>query len=131
MMLFDAYDHLLTQVAALFTETPEGGVPICSVEIMDNLVNKPKKFPCVVVEMDGSRLSNHGGGSDLSGEHIFTLWVLCAYKTSFRSSREQMVGITEKLLTIPRFYADEKVEYGVDMVFDAQCVVAKVSGRVG
>jgi len=130
MTLFEAYDHLLDEVAALFLVTPEEGEPFCSVGIMDNLVQKPKQFPCVVVEMDGSRLANYGGGSDLSGEHDFTLWVLCKYSVGFRQSRESLVEIAEKLLSIPRFYANEKVEYGVDPVFDTPCVVAKISGKV-
>lgn len=130
MTLFDAYDHLLSEVAALFTEISEEGLPVCRVEIQDNLVQKPKRFPCVAVEMDGSRLQNYSGGSDLSGEHEFTLWVLCKYGVSIRQSREALVEIAEKLLTIHRFYAGEKVEYGVDMVFDTQCVVAKISGKV-
>lgn len=130
MTLFEAYDHLLNQVAALFTEIPEEGEPACRVAIMDNLVQKPPKFPCVVVEVDGSRLSVCGGGSDLSGEHEFTLWVLCKYDSSFRSSREALVEIAEKLCAIPRFYASERIEYGVDTVYDARCVVAKLSGRV-
>ncbi|GAB1366019.1 hypothetical protein MASR1M36_08900 [Candidatus Cloacimonadaceae bacterium] len=130
MTLFEAYDHLLSEVAALFTEISEEGLPVCRVWIMDNLVDKPRHFPCVVVEMDSSRLLSHGGGSDLSGEHDFTLWVLYKYSVGFRQSREGLVAISDKLLSIPRFYANEKVEYGVDAVFDVQCVVAKISGKV-
>jgi hypothetical protein len=130
MTLFEAYDHLLDAVAALFTVIPEEGEPFCSLAVMDNLVEKPKSFPCVVVEMESSRLQSFSDGSSLSGEHEFTLWVLCAYQTSFRNSREALVEIAEKLLSIPRFYATEKLEYGVDVVFDTRCVVAKLSGRV-
>ena len=130
MTLFDAYDHLLTAVEALFTETPEEGDPVCQVGIQDNLVEKPARYPTVVVELDGSRLSAHGGGSQYTGEHDFSLWVLYAWDGSFRTSREAVAGIVDKLLSIPRFYAGEAVEYGVDTVHGVRCILAKIPGKV-
>lgn len=120
MTILEAYDHLVAELAARFTGA-----------VQDNLVDKPVSFPCVVVEMEGSRLSEHGGGSIFTGEHEFVIWVICAYGGSFRSARESLTGIVEPFLDIPRFYTGERVEYGVDMVWDKRCVLAKLSGKVG
>jgi len=98
--------------------------------VQDNLVDKPKSFPCVVIEPDGSRLSNHGGGSLLTGEHEFSIWVLYAYSKSFTESRASMISLVEILLGMPRFYCNERVEYGNDLVHGTRCVLAHISGRM-
>jgi hypothetical protein len=120
MNFSEAQKHLETRVKALLPE-------VC---VQDNLVDKSKSFPCVVIEPDGSRLLKHGGGSSLSGEHDFSLWVLYAYNGSFTDSREAMLEIVAQLLEIERFYCDERIEYGNDLVHGTRCVLAHISGRV-
>lgn len=120
MTLFEAQDHLEHELSE---RVPE-------VNLQDNLVAKPKGFPCIVIEPDGSRLNIDAGGSSYSGEQDFVLWVICAFSGSFRESREQMQSILDRMLEIPRFYANDRVEYGVDMVWDTRCVLAKIAGRV-
>ncbi len=120
MTYSDAQEHLEEQVKAILPD----------VYVQDNLVDKPKSFPCVVIEPDGSRLSEHGGGSSFSGEHEFSLWVLQAYSGSFTASRDAMLEIVEQLLGIERFYCSERVEYGNDLVHGTRCVLARISGRV-
>ncbi|HOH98804.1 MAG TPA: hypothetical protein PL188_10935 [Candidatus Cloacimonadota bacterium] len=130
MELFCAYDHLLNEVRALFSITSEEGESLCQVGIMDNLVEKPAMYPCIVVEMDGSRLAAYGGGSQYTGEHEFSLWVLCQWQGSFRTARIEMAGIVDKLLSISRFYTGDAVEYGVDTVHGTRCIVARIPGKV-
>lgn len=120
MTLFEAQDHLEQEISSRLPE----------LKIQDNLVNKPASFPCVVVEPDASRLVIRGGGSEFSGEQDYVLWVICAFSGSFRSSRQELLDVLDKLLEIPRFFASERVEYGVDVVWDTRCVLAKLSGRV-
>ena len=120
MDIFEAYDYLADKVKELIPE----------VSINDNLVDKPGSYPCVVIEVEGSRLQQIGGGSIFTGEHEFTIWVLSAYNGSFRESREEMVGIMEKLIGISRFYIYDKVEYGVDVAAGTKVVLGKITGKV-
>jgi hypothetical protein len=120
MDIFEAYDYLADKVQELVPE----------VSIQDNLVDKPVSYPCVVIEIDGSRLQQIGGGSLFTGEHEFTIWVLSAYNGSFRESREEMVNIMEQLIGISRYYINDKVEYGVDVAAGTRVVLGKISGKV-
>lgn len=120
MTLFEAQDHLEQEI----------GSRLPDVWLQDNLVNKPGSFPCVVIEPDGSRLMEHGGGCGYTGEQDFMIWVICAFSGTFRQSREAMLEILDSMLDIPRFYANERVEYGDDVIWDKRVVVAKLSGRV-
>ncbi len=120
MDIFEAYDYLEGQVKTLCPK----------VNIKDNLVEKPGSYPCVVIEVEGSRLREIGGGSIFTGEHEFTMWVLSAFNGSFRESREEMVEIVEKLIAIPRFYIYEKVQYGVDVAAGTKVVLGKITGKV-
>lgn len=120
MTVFEAQEYLEEQVQL-----------VCpTVSIGDNLIDKPNSFPCVVVEVEGSRLQNYSGGSAFTGEHYFSLWVLCVYSGSIRDARESLVGIVESLIQIPRFYTDEKVEYGNDVAYGMKAVLAKIPGKV-
>jgi len=121
MNLFEAQSHLEQEVRA---RCP-------GVWVQDNLVEKPKSFPCIVVEPEGSRLMAHGGGSAYTGEHDFAIWVICAFTENFHISRRQVANLADNLLEIPRFYAAERLEYGVDLVWDTRCVLAKIAGKVG
>ena len=120
MTYSEAQAHLEEQVKSLFPD----------VFVQDNVIDKPQNFPCVVIEVDGSRLQEDGGGSSFTGEHEFSLWVLYPYKTSFTESRESMIQMVGSLLQIPRFYSNERVEYGNDLVHGTRCVLARISGRV-
>ena len=120
MNLFHAQAHLEQEVAA---RCP-------GIWVQDNLVEKPKRFPCVVIDPDGSRLMAHSEGSEYTGEHEFTLWVICAFTENFSISRRGVTNIVDNLLGIPRFYAAERVEYGVDVVWDTRCVLARIAGMV-
>lgn len=120
MTVFEAQDYLEREVQTLCTD----------VSLADNLIDKPTAYPCVVVEIEGSRLQSTGGGSVFTGEQLFSLWVLCAASGGIRSAREELMGLVEKLITIPRFFADEKVEYGNDVAFGTKVVLAKISGKV-
>lgn len=120
MTLFEAQDHLEQEIGSRLPET----------WLQDNLVNKPGSFPCVVIEPDGSRLMEHGGGCGYTGEQDFVIWVICAFEGSFRESRERMIEMLDSMLDIPRFFASERVDYGVDVVWDTRCVLAKIAGKV-
>jgi len=120
MTLFEAQDHLEHEI----------GSRLPGIAVQDNLVSKPKSFPCIVIEPDGSRLINDAGGCSYSGEQDFVLWVICAFSVSLRESREAMAEMLDRILETPRFYANDRVEYGVDLVWDTRCVIAKIQGRV-
>jgi hypothetical protein len=116
----EAQAHLDDQAASLLPD-------VC---VQDNMIDKPESLPCVVIEVDGSRLQEDGGGSSFTGEHEFSIWVLYPYGTSFKASRESMIAMVGTLLQIPRFFSSERVEYGNDLVHGTRCVVARISGRV-
>lgn len=120
MDLFEAYDHLSAEIALRQPDLP----------ITDNLIRLPSAFPCVAVIPENSRLCLHGGGSDFTGEHSFSVWVLCAYTGSYREARESIYLILQSLVDIPRFFIDEDIAYGEDMVGSQRCVLAKIVGRV-
>ena len=119
MELCDAFDCLSTEVSARV-----------SAGMIQSLSEKPASYPCVAIVCDGSRLEAHGGGSDFTGEHNFSLWVLCKFSGDYRESREEMYEMVQALIEIPRFYIDESVEYGEDVVHGTRCIIARIIGRI-
>lgn len=122
MTLYDGQEHLEAEVKALLP----------GVSVQDNLVDKPSGFPVVVIEVDGSRVAEYGGGSQFTGVHDYVIWVIYEVgKKSIRESRQSVAADAESILGIRRLFCSERVEYGVDMIWDKRVVFAKISGSVG
>lgn len=120
MNLNEAWDHLADEVGKL-VELP----------ITDHVLGRKTRVPGIAIVPESSGLVVHGGGSDLSGEHFFSVWVLVPHAGNFRDSREVLYGYIQLLMTIPRFYVSEPVvEYGEDMVGNVACVLARIVGKV-
>ncbi len=122
MTLLEAYDHLASEIAARV-----------NLPVYDNLKLRQPSLPCIAVVPDASRLSLHGGGSMLSGEHIFSVWILQPLSGSYRDARSALYDVLQLLSDIPRFFAEPDVEYGEDLVGlnpKTECVLAKIVGKV-
>lgn len=122
MTLLEAYDHLTGAIAERV-----------DLPVVDNLNLRQPALPCIAVVPDSSRLSQYGGGSMLTGEHIFSVWILVPIGNSYRESRSNLYDILQELCDIPRFWVEPEVEYGEDLVGTnpkTPCVLAKVVGKV-
>lgn len=122
MTLLEAYDHLASEIAARV-----------DLPVVDNLKLRQPALPCIAVVPDASRLSVYGGGSMLSGEHIFSVWIFQPLSGSYRDARSALYAVLQQLSDIPRFFAEPDVEYGEDLVGmnpKTECVLAKIVGKV-
>lgn len=120
MTLLEGWDHLAAEIGALV-----------DLPITDHVLGRKTSVPGIAIVPESSGLSAHGAGSDLTGEHYFSLWILVPHENDYRSARESLYSYVLSLCSIPRFYVSEGVvEYGEDMVGNVPCVLARLVGKV-
>lgn len=123
MTLLEAYDHLEAEIAARV-----------DLPVYDNLNLKQPELPCVVVVPEASMTSVHGGGSQPTGEQVYSIFILQPLQGSYRDARAALYVTMQQLTDIPRFFAGEEGwVYGEDLVGrnpKRECVLASIKGKV-
>lgn len=123
MTLLEAFDHLEAEIGQRV-----------DLPIYDNLNLKQPELPCVVVVPEGTPTSVHGGGSQPTGEQVYSIFILQPLSGSYREARAALYEVMQQLTDIPRFFAGEEGwVYGEDIVGrnpKRECVLVSVKGTV-